>query len=121
MRSEDFRINAIVRSILVRRYIDTSRCIFTTINGRVYIRGELLKIYRKRDREDNGGNLTQSEATSEKASGGFQPKQGEVQDGELLLISILEQEISRIPAVKGIQFDLRNWRKEMGKWVRRTH
>jgi hypothetical protein len=49
---EDYRINAFVRSVLVRRWIDTSRVDFGTSNGVVYLKGMFRQIYRRKPSEE---------------------------------------------------------------------
>lgn len=105
MRTDDFRINAKVRSILVRKWVDTTKCTIGTIKGKVYVRGRIKRIFgRGGKREEEEDDL------DEKA----------VEMSELTLIMQIEEEIRRIPDVTGIQFDLEYWKKEKGAWKRKV-
>jgi hypothetical protein len=53
MSVEDYRINAFVRTVLVRRWIDTSRVDFGTSNGVVYLRGILRQTYGRKHLEES--------------------------------------------------------------------
>jgi hypothetical protein len=104
MRTDDFRINARVRSILVRKWVDTTKCSIGTIKGKVYIRGRIKKIFGR----DNA--LKKQEDDEEDTSNDM---------SELTLITQVEEEIRRIPEVAGIHFDLEYWTKEKGVWKRK--
>ena len=105
MRTDDFRINARVRSILVRKWIDTSKCSIGTIKGKVFIRGRIQRMFSREERLDYDASATEKEKAHE--------------SHELTLILQLEDEIKRIPNVTGIHFDLQYWKKEKGVWKRR--
>ncbi len=104
MRTDDFRINAKVRSILVRKWVDTTKCTIGTIKGKVYLRGRIKRIF---------GRAGKSEDTDE------EQEDPTVEMSELTLIMQIEDEIKRIPDVTGIHFDLEYWKKEKGGWKRR--
>jgi len=109
MRTDDFKINARVRSVLVRRYVDTSKCIFSTIKGRVYIRGQVRRLFghvTEFHQDPNNPHLL--EKTPE-----------DFYRSELALLLLLEQEIMKIPGVTGVQFDLRDWERDKGSWKRK--
>jgi hypothetical protein len=109
MRTEDFKINARVRSVLVRRYVDTSKCIFSTIKGRVYIRGQVRRLFgHVTDFHQDANNPQSGEKTPD-----------DYYRSELALLLLLEQEILKIPGVSGVQFDLKDWEKDKGSWKRK--
>ncbi len=97
MSVEDYRINAFVRSVLVKRWIDTSRVDFGTSNGVVYVRGILRQTYGKRQLE----------------------RIDEV-DELLGLVRRLEREIRNIPGVRDTVFKLDNFEKKGGRWRRKV-
>ncbi|UCF79747.1 MAG: hypothetical protein JSW03_05775 [Candidatus Eiseniibacteriota bacterium] len=97
MSIEDYRINAFVRSVLVRRWIDTSRVDFGTSNGVVYVRGLLRQTYGKRQLE----------------------RIDEV-DELLGLVKRIEKDIRSIPGVRDTVFKLENFEKKGGKWRRKV-
>lgn len=97
MSVEDYRINAFVRSVLVRRWIDTSRVDFGTSNGVVYVRGILRQIYGRKQLEED---------------------QREV-DNLIALLRKVEKEIRTIPGVKDVIFKFDNFEKRAGQWKRK--
>jgi len=98
MSVEDYRINAFVRSVLVRRWIDTSRVDFGTSNGVVYLRGIVRQVYGRKQLED---------------------EDNEEVDSLLSLIRRIEKEIKSIPGVRDVVFKLDNFEKRGGQWKRR--
>lgn len=52
MPYEDYRLNAQVRTVLVRRWIDLSKVEYGVTNGVVYLRGSLLPCLTERERGD---------------------------------------------------------------------
>lgn len=97
MSVEDYRINAHVRSVLVRRWIDTSRMDFGTSNGVVYVKGMLRQIYGRRPSE-----------TVERA------------DDLLGVVHRVERDIRSIQGVRDVIFRLSNFEKKGGQWKRKT-
>jgi len=97
MSVEDYRINAFVRSVLVKRWIDTSRVDFGTSNGVVYVRGILRQVYGRKQLEEDEEGL----------------------DNLLALVRKVEKEIRTIPGVRDIVFKLDNFEKRGGQWKRR--
>lgn len=93
---EDYRINAFVRSVLVRRWIDTSRVDFGTSNGVVYLKGMFRQIYRRKACEELEGV-----------------------DDLLAVVHRLEKDIRSIQGVRDVVFRLSNFEKKGGKWTRR--
>ncbi len=93
---EDYRINAFVRSVLVRRWIDTSRVDFGTSNGVVYLKGMFRQTYRRKTSEDDGI------------------------DDILGVVHRLEKDIRSIHGVKDVVFRLSNYEKKGGKWTRKV-
>ena len=109
MRTDDFRINAKVRSILVRHWIDTTRCNFGTIKGKVFIRGTIKRIFGQASRHPEGMDKEIEEREADKQL-----------TSELAVIQQLEEEIRRIPDVVSVHFDLERWKKERGAWRRKV-
>jgi hypothetical protein len=97
MSVEDYRINAFVRSVLVKRWIDTSRVDFGTSNGVVYVRGILRQVYGRKQLEEDDEEV----------------------DNLLALVRKVEKEIRTIPGVRDIVFKLDNFEKRGGQWKRR--
>ena len=97
MSVEDYRINAFVRSVLVKRWIDTSRVDFGTSNGVVYVRGILRQVYGRKQLEEDEEGL----------------------DNLLALVRKVEKEVRTIPGVRDIVFKLDNFEKRGGQWKRR--
>jgi Mg2+/Co2+ transporter CorC len=98
MSVEDYRINAFVRTVFVRRWIDTSRVDFGTSNGVVYVRGILRQVYGRKQLED---------------------EKDEDETSLLSLVRRIEKEIRSIPGVRDVVFRLDNFEKTGGKWKRR--
>jgi hypothetical protein len=94
---EDYRINAFVRSVLVKRWVDTSRVDFGTSNGVVYVRGVFRQTYGKR-----------------------QLHRVEEIDELLGLVKRIEREIRNIPGVRDTVFKLDNFEKKGGRWRRKV-
>ena len=97
MSVEDYRINAFVRSVLVRRWIDTSRVDFGTSNGVVYLKGMFRQIYRRKSSEEAEGV-----------------------DDLLTVIHRLEKDIRSIQGVKDVVFRLSNFEKKGGRWTKKV-
>ncbi|MBN1503511.1 MAG: hypothetical protein JW952_00440 [Candidatus Eisenbacteria bacterium] len=97
MSVEDYRINAFVRSVLVRRWIDTSRMDFGTSNGVVYLKGMFRQTYRRRICDEL-----------------------EEEEDLVRVVHRLEKDIRSISGVKDVIFRLSNFEKKSGKWTRRV-
>lgn len=93
MSAVDFRINAAVRRILIRHWLDLQLIDYRTTNCVVYIRGRFRgKGGRGRDkRKDYMINPSVVEA--------------------------VEREIGRISGVKRVHMKLEGWTRSGGKWV----
>ena len=100
MLKEDFVIQSNVKRILVRSNIDYSEIIFGSLNRVVYFRGffRLGTIHIHGDPDLNKYLKTQEYITKTLFS--------------------LEKRIKSIPGVKDIVFQLFNWKKEKGRWIR---
>ena len=110
MRTDDFKINARVRSVLVRRFVDTSKCMFTTIKGRVYLRGQLRRLFGHLSNPDEHNR---DQRKDEKTPDDFYRS-------DLALLLLIQQEIMKIPGVTGVQFELRDWERDKGGWKRKV-
>ena len=97
MSVEDYRINAYVRSVLVRRWIDTSMVDFGTSNGVVYLKGMFRQVYRRKTAEGVEGV-----------------------DDLLGIVHRVEKDIRFIPGVKDVVFRLSNFEKRGGQWRKRS-
>jgi hypothetical protein len=93
MAATDFRINAAVRRVFVRHWLDL-RCIdYQTVNCVVTIRGRFKKL---------------KEAVKDKQKGDAV---------ETTAMVAIEQELSKIPNVKRINMNVMGWTKLGGKWI----
>ena len=93
MSAVDFRINAAVRRILIRHWLDLQRIDYRTTNCVVYIMGQFKgkgarKTEKKRDYAVNPA-----------------------------VVEAVEREIGRIRGVKRVHMKLEGWTKSGGKWV----
>ena len=96
MKSEDYRVNASVRSVLVKHWVDTSKIDYGTVNGVVYLRGILRRAYgRERLMDECIDNFA------------------------LTLVRVVEEDIRRIPGVRHVMFKLADFAKEGGLWKRK--
>jgi hypothetical protein len=95
MLREDFIIQTTVRRILIRSNINYSEITFGTVRGVVYIQG-VFKVPRldgiSRDTEEIVAKTLRS----------------------------LELKIRSIPGVIDVKFQLLNWKKERGQWIKST-
>ena len=92
---EDFRINASVRTLLIRQGIDTTSLDYGTMNGIVYLRGSLR-------RELLRGNQKDEESPEE----------------SLRLLAVrLERQIRGVRGVRDVVCNLENVSKVRGQWT----
>jgi hypothetical protein len=91
--TEDFRINAAVRTTLVRFWIDTSQIDHGAINGVVYLRGRLTKELSRSHQED--------------------------EESIAFLARRLERELKNIRGVRDVVYNLDNLTKTRGRWMPR--
>lgn len=94
MPTEDFRINATVRTTLVRFWVDTSKLDHGAINGVIYLRGRLV---REISRSTNGSE----------------------EESLTLLARNLERELKNIRGVRDVVYNLENLIKARGRWMPR--
>jgi hypothetical protein len=88
--SADFRINAQVRQILVRHWIETDALTANAVNGTLYIRGNLQ----------------------------FRPaKRGQVGEITVAFLEKLEHELKMLRELKKIRWQLENWEKDETGWL----
>lgn len=96
MQFEDFRINASVRTLLIRQWIDTTQLDHGTMNGIVYLRGSLRReITRLKD-----GKMDESPDESMR-----------------LLVIKLERQIRGVRGVRDVVCSLENMAKTRGQWA----
>jgi hypothetical protein len=95
--TEDFRINATVRTTLVRFWVDTSKLDHGAINGVIYLRGRLV---REISRSSNSENENEEESL-------------------MLLARRLERELKNIRGVRDVVYNLENLIKARGRWMPR--
>jgi osmotically-inducible protein OsmY len=95
---EDFRINAQVRALLVRRWVDTSKVDQGTTNGVVYFRGT-IRSYRAQ-------NMYSKQEAHEAAA---------------YLVARIERDIRGIRGVKDVVMDLEDFKKVGGRWRQVAH
>ena len=89
MPVSDFQINARVRAVLAKRWMDTHRLKFGSFKGTVRFSGQLHAL----------GNRSASHLDAAK-------------------LEMIESELKRIRGVSRVFFDFTNWRKsETGEWV----
>ena len=97
MQYEDFRINAAVRTQLIRAWIDTTQIDHGTINGIVYLRGTLRRDLPRND-----------------------PNQSGPDESLRLLAQRLERNIRAIRGVRDVVCNLENLARVKGQWMPRT-
>ncbi|HMB70536.1 MAG TPA: hypothetical protein VKU85_14570 [bacterium] len=101
MSVEDFRINAFVRQVLARCWIDTDALRYGAIGRIVYIHGCFHKL-RPAARDGDADWF------------GIRP---ELLAENMGLLERVEKEIRREPTVSDVVFRLDNFRKVNGKWT----
>ena len=98
MSVEDFRINAYVRQVLSRCWVDSRSLRFGAVGRIVYFHGRFEKVRARRDEADG------------KVVG------GEIAENLALLLQV-EKEIRRDASVSDVVFRLDNFRKVHGRWT----
>ncbi len=93
MNTEDYRINAAIRSLLTRCWVDTTRLDHGSVNGVVYMNGHLRKEL-----------LHQEDA-------------GEQTEEMTLLLNRIEHELRNIRGVRDVMWNLENLTKVSGRWA----
>lgn len=97
---EDFRINALVRRILSRCWIDTEALRFGATGGAVYFHGAFRKQHAPRAADDDADDA------------------GEAHDNENIeLLDRIERELRMEPTVTDVVFRLDNYRRVNGRWA----
>jgi hypothetical protein len=100
MSIEDFQINATVRRILARCWVDLEALRFGTVERTVYFQGRFEKIRAARERDSETWEKRRPEQVAE----------------NLTLLEMVEKEIRREPGVQDVVFRLDNFRKSRGRW-----
>ncbi len=93
MSAADFRINAAVRKIFIRHWLDLKLIDYKTINFVVHIKGKF------RTKKQSGKS------------------KGKAYDMNPSVVSAIEREIIRVRGVKRVQMKLDGWVKSGGKWA----
>ncbi len=101
MSVEDFRINAFVRQVLARFWIDLQALRYGAVGRVVYLHGRFEK-------------LRPPEVEKREVIQGHRP---EYISENLSLLEAVEKEIRRERLVMDVVFRLDNFRKTDGKWV----
>jgi hypothetical protein len=101
MSVEDFRINAFVRELLGRFWVDFQGLRYGTVGGTVYLHGRFEKVRPP----ESGGDEP------------IRPRHPVWTSENLTLLEAVEREIRREPLVQDVVFRLENFRKIDGKWV----
>jgi hypothetical protein len=98
MTVEDNLLQLKVRATLVRNFVDTRVLSYNVIGQVVHLRGMLVVVYEHPDydsADEHGVNAR-------------------------ILLNI-EQDLRRLPGVKDIRYDLTNWAKSGGQWLKRRY
>ena len=102
MSAEDFRINAYVRQVLSRLWVNLQTCRYGAVGEVVYFHGMFEKIrVPVRGEGDERWERDRPEHVAE----------------DLQLIDMVEKQIRREPNVKDVVFRLDNLRKVRGQWA----
>jgi hypothetical protein len=101
MSVEDFRINAEVRRILSRCWVDLTALHYGAIGRTVYFHGRFQKVRPNRPSSGESWELRRPEEVAE----------------NLALLEAVEKEVRRTPTVIDVVFSLDNFRKTLGKWT----
>ena len=101
MSVEDFRINAYVRQILSRCWVDLKALRYGAVGRIVYFHGRFEKV----------------RAPSADGETPWQQKRAEETAEDLALLQQVEKELRREASVTDIVFRLDNFRKVQGKWT----
>jgi hypothetical protein len=95
VHTDDFRINATIRAILVRFWINTSQISHGCVNGVVYLRGRLIKeVLRVED--------------------------AKLEEELPFIARRIVKEIMNVRGVRDVVCDLENLKKVRGRWQIRT-
>ena len=100
MSVEDFRINAFVRQVLSRCWVDLSAVRFGAVGRVVYFHGSFAQV-RVGSRDEDPHDLRRPEQVAE----------------NLALLQEVEKQILREPLVSDVVFRFDNFRKVQGKWT----
>ncbi len=86
MSQADLELNREIRKVLIRHWIDLGRLSFRSVNGRVWIRGDLYRI----------AGVTESLTPT--------------------LVETIFSEIACLKGVNAMNIELNNWIQTQGKW-----
>ncbi|HMB71006.1 MAG TPA: hypothetical protein VKU85_16945 [bacterium] len=100
MSVEDFRINASVRQVLCRNWVDLQALNYGAAGRIVYFTGTFQKVRPPRRPEDDPWETSRQQTLSETLS----------------LLEDVERQLRRDPNVVDVVFRLENFRKIRGKW-----
>jgi hypothetical protein len=91
---EDYRLNAQLRALFVRRWVDLSLLDYGVTNGVVYLRGSLRQYVSLREAADRKDSV----------------------DEALILAAWVERAIRQMPGVRDVVFNLDNMVRVGSKW-----
>jgi hypothetical protein len=100
MSVEDFRINAFVRQVLSRNWVNLQAVKYGAVAGVVYFHGRFEKLRIKSEDLDPQGHAAP-----------------EVVAEDLALLQRVEKEVRRNPMVNDVVFRFENFRKNRGTWI----
>jgi hypothetical protein len=101
MSVEDFQINAYVRQVLSRCWVDLAQVNYGSVGATVYFHGRFERMRVDADPTDDP--LSKRRTVEEMAE-------------DIALLERVEKEVRRQPSVKDVVFRLENFRKSLGKW-----
>jgi hypothetical protein len=101
MSDEDFRINALVRGILSRLWIDLETLRFGATGGAVYFHGAFRKQHVPETDGDDDADGTRDTYDNE----------------NMELLDRIERELRAEPTVTDVVFRLENYRRVNGRWA----
>jgi hypothetical protein len=95
MGAADFKINADVRRVLTKHWINLKILKYSCVGGTVYVRGDLDLLYSAPHRGVDGGGMTAEQ------------------------VSNVERALKRISNVRRVKLQLNNWEKKADGWMRK--
>ena len=97
MSAADFKINADVRRVLTKHWINLKLLRYSCVGGIVYLRGELDLVFNAPSRRGDWNGMTAEQ------------------------VSNLEKSLKRVTNVRSVKLQLSNWEKVDTGWLRKAH